>query len=233
MGDIAINVSYKPIPGVRSFRLWMTEAGPRLGGTVTRHLYDGPVAHQEAAPPAELRAPEGESAWDSPGAYRLWQQPGFFAFPEDAFNPGYAGGYFAVVARVSLFGTVVRHRLGARAQVMRINELWVAPGRWGQSKPHAVYEAPYHDGLGVPREALAVFCEFPSMLRGLIPPEASGGPQGEALSSALGSAYGCDVHLLETPLSHPRTLEGAGFALVAQDEWKRPVHRSVLIDVPS
>jgi hypothetical protein len=224
-----VDVSYKPIAGVRAFRLMMLGAGPRLVGTVTRHIYDGPVSHMDTAPPTRLLGGDEDYA---PGAYRRWSQPGFFAFPEDAFNPGYAGGFFPVVGRVSFFGTVVRHAAGARGQVMRIDKLWVAQGMWGRPQPHALYEPPYHERLGIPPEASAIYYEWPALLDTLLRPAAGGGPLGTGLSDELGAAYGCEVELLVTPLSHPRTLEGAGFKLAPQDEWSRPVHRTMLIDIP-
>ncbi len=225
-----VDVAYKPIAGVRSFRLFMTADGPRLAGTVTRYVYDGPVSHQDTAPPARLAGTDGDAEHSM--AYRVWRDPGFFAFPEDGLNPGYVGGFFPVVAKVSLFGTVVRHKAGARGQVMRIDRLWVAQGRWGQPKAITTYGEPFNEGLGIPPQAASVYFEWPTMLKTLMVPEASGGPLGDALVADLGAAYGCDAELVAAPMSAPRVLEHLGFKLCPQDEWKRPVHRVALVDIP-
>lgn len=112
-------VSHIPLIG---YRAWSISSSFKLKALTASHTMDGPVDWNPKKPPINWKGFIA-ATWDQ--NLRQEDYIGFFALknPELLFK---ALGYSEMVyARVSLYGTVIEHDIGFRAQRLRIDRLWI------------------------------------------------------------------------------------------------------------
>jgi hypothetical protein len=136
-----------PIPGLRGWRLyWHRDAGqPVLGSVVRPYLWDGPL----------VRDPKPPSPQSSTGFYAFPATPeAFRRFMNDitvvmGWNIGrYCGGL--VFGRVSLFGRVIEHDHGYRAEAARVDKLVIRAGpETNEKMMHVAYATSDHSVTSV------------------------------------------------------------------------------------
>lgn len=130
-GPMTEHTRREAIPAVRGWSVrWYPATGARLESLVVPYRWygpvertDHPVVHPPAWPPVEARP-----------------EVGFYACtPDEAYAALEPYRMLDCVGTVSLFGRVVEHERGYRAEVVRIDRLWLVEG---PAITHGELEAP-------------------------------------------------------------------------------------------
>ena len=146
-----------PLIGYRAFRLreHREEGHPplMLGSVTSSYVWKGPIQRNRKPPAIYWRYAMSYEMAETKGTNDL-QSPGFFMYKNPTLMDKHLCCEYPIYARLSLFGRVIEHELGFRAQYVRIDKLFFDPyvvaspifdlDRWNPKALVEMMEREYH-----------------------------------------------------------------------------------------